>query len=336
MTTLTSMHKNVEFVSKMHSNRTLFKKQNSIFSPLVSDDERILFEASHKDHTSVWFYFLKLFFFSIVALSTIWALGQSPLPTITKTTFVPTISKNATSVEYAANSATIGVEQLNDLKPGDRVRVFNDAKDFFDATVVCVSGNYFTIEGLSQELFGTSIFVYGKEVDNFRTIDYDAVGMMNYSNLKKLSKLEEAQQQQITSLQNEVLDLKLTMKEMLLLMQEQNMQMGAIQATLTSQVAFNNNAEADARGTRFIPNVYRKASAVTYADKSATITIENLADIRPGDVIKIYNLNNQSIEITVAAVNGNCITIEQVPQEMFGENVFVYGKEVSDLRSVGL
>lgn len=336
MTTLTSMHKNMEFGSKMHSNRILFKKQNSIFSPLVSDDERILFEASHKDHSSVWFYFLKLFFFTIVALSTIWALGQSPLPTVTKTTFVPNISKNAISVEYAANSATIGVEQLNDLKPGDRVRVYNDAKEFYDATVVCIRGNYFTIEGLSQEVFGTSIFVYGKEVYNFKTIDYDAVGMMNYSNLKKLSKLEEAQQQQIASLQNEVVDLKLTMKEMLLIMQEQNIQMAAIQATLSSQVAFNNNAEADARGTRFIPNVYRKASAVTYAANSATITIENLDDIKPGDVIKIFNLNNQSYETTVAAVNGNCITIEQVPQELFGENVFVYGKEVSDLRSVGL
>jgi hypothetical protein len=343
MTTIFPPSRQRDFYTELNKDLNNLKESSIVFSPVILEEDEAQFNAVSKDKSVAVTYFLKHFFFALVFFSTIWSMGQENLPESStgKIAFIPNVSKNALSVQYAGTSATITMEKLDDIAPGDKLRLLGKNNESADLIVQCVRGNYFTVEGITLEKFGDHIYVYGKEVQNFKTVDYDAVTMMNFSSIRKLSKIEEAQQAEIIALKKEVAELHQTMNKMLVLLQEQHAQLATLQATASTATevitpAENLNGESSARGTRFIPNIYKKASSVSYDNDNAVITVEKLEDIKPGDKIKIYNERNESYETIVSTVNGNCFTIENIPHEMFGENVFVYGKEITELVSVGL
>jgi len=318
------------------------KQAEKYFAPAYLEEDRELFEEISKDKKVSVMYFLKHFTFTLIIFSTIWSMGQK-LPEKKQKAFMPNVCKNSVSVEYAGNSATITLDKLDDVKPGDRIRILdNDKKQPFEVEISSVRGNYFTVEGLSKAKYGDKVFVYGKEVNDFRTIDYDEVSMMNFSATKKLTKQVEDQKLQIVALQDEISNLNNTVNKLMKLVQDQNSMIAKLETGLNA-ITSNTSAKIGSVGTsaddgkqKFIPNVYQKAISVTYNNEDAVITLPKLDDIKPGDKIKLYNEKNESYETTVATVNGNCLTIENVSKEMFGNEVFVYGKLVTFYRSEGL
>lgn len=80
------------------------------------------------------------------------------------------------------------VELATDLKVGEKVRLFNGEEDAVHEVLEVRAGAFRT----AFEPKGSEVFVYGREVDDFRSVDYDAIAMLNVSATQELAKkLEE-------------------------------------------------------------------------------------------------------------------------------------------------
>ena len=66
--------------------------------------------------------------------------------------------------------------------------------------MVATTGNSVSLIGLDQSRFTDRVFVYGKEVNDFRVVDYDAISMLNVSATQELAKRSEAQAKEIEQL----------------------------------------------------------------------------------------------------------------------------------------
>ncbi len=58
------------------------------------------------------------------------------------------------------------------------------------------------------------MFVYGREVDDFHTVDYEAISMLNVSATQEQQRIIEAQQEEIEAQQTEIEALKTKVNEM--------------------------------------------------------------------------------------------------------------------------
>jgi len=101
----------------------------------------------------------------------------------------------------AAAQACGWVSLATDLKAGERVRLISERAE----------GVYEVLE-VAQEGFrtafapeGETVFVYGREVDDFRVIDYDAVSMLNVSATQQLKREKD---EEVRSLRAEVAGLR--------------------------------------------------------------------------------------------------------------------------------
>lgn len=80
------------------------------------------------------------------------------------------------------------VDLATDLKKGDRVRLISKIHDG-TYEVLEVTSNKFRTEFVSEE---DSVFVYGREVKDFRVVDYEALSMLNLSATQELARRMEA------------------------------------------------------------------------------------------------------------------------------------------------
>lgn len=86
-----------------------------------------------------------------------------------------------------------------DLKVGDKVRVIGmDAQT--ESTVAEVKDGAFRVADLPA---GDEVFVYGREVSDFRTVDYEAIAMLNVSATQELARQNMAQQKRIEELESQ-------------------------------------------------------------------------------------------------------------------------------------
>jgi hypothetical protein len=92
------------------------------------------------------------------------------------------------------------------LEIGDRVQLIFDSKEEL-ATVISVNEKVFQVDLVKSG----SVFVYGREVDDFRTVDYEAISMLNVSATQELLKRIEAlesENQKLTESNTELMGLK--------------------------------------------------------------------------------------------------------------------------------
>lgn len=81
------------------------------------------------------------------------------------------------------------VELKTDLKKGDRVKLIDEKNAEGIHEVIEVT------EGKFRTTFqpaGGKVFVYGREVKDFRTVDYEAISMLNVSATQELARKVEA------------------------------------------------------------------------------------------------------------------------------------------------
>ncbi len=88
------------------------------------------------------------------------------------------------------------IDLTNKLSNGDRVKLIFENKDII-SNVIYADKNSFKID---SDVSG-KVFVYGREVNDFRTVDYDAISMLNVSATQELHK-------RIKALENENKTLK--------------------------------------------------------------------------------------------------------------------------------
>lgn len=76
-----------------------------------------------------------------------------------------------------------------DLKPGERVKLLTDDSDKIYDVAEVKTGRFRTTERPK----GEKIFVYGREVKDFRAVDYDAISMLNVSATQELKREKDAE-----------------------------------------------------------------------------------------------------------------------------------------------
>jgi hypothetical protein len=125
--------------------------------------------------------------------------GVFPNAVSITTDVIPDIFKMATSKSGFVALST-------NLKVGDKIRLIFEQNEMI-AKVVQVNENGFFVDQLQEG----DVFVYGRQVEDFRTIDYEAIAMLNVSatqeSLKRIRELEK-QNKELKTTCNDLLLLK--------------------------------------------------------------------------------------------------------------------------------
>jgi hypothetical protein len=124
------------------------------------------------------------------------------------TEFVPDIFALCTATLYdaAARSLALTLGKEHGLKVGDKVRLHLDGsrQDLSVTSVTSPLG--FAVQGCEKK--PEKVFVYGKEVTDFRTVDYDRIFTTGIGAIKELDHKLKDESAEVTQLQNKVADLE--------------------------------------------------------------------------------------------------------------------------------
>lgn len=100
---------------------------------------------------------------------------------------------------------TVTVDSLNNLVVGEKVKLIGKSEYLLE--VIEREGTTFKVKGWPEK--GTKeIFVYGREVSDFRTVDYDQIFTLNVAATQELIKEVETLKSQIALLKSDNLQLK--------------------------------------------------------------------------------------------------------------------------------
>jgi Head domain of trimeric autotransporter adhesin/Chaperone of endosialidase len=101
---------------------------------------------------------------------------------------IPDIYALAESVVYDAQNKKLNVLLSKDygIKIGDKIELVHPEKGKIQAEVVEVSGKSFTVKNWDYPT--DKIFVFGREVNDFRSVDYEALSMLGISAIQALAK----------------------------------------------------------------------------------------------------------------------------------------------------
>lgn len=100
---------------------------------------------------------------------------------------VPDIYAKPSSVEVVGNEAIFSMESVHTLSAGDRVRIIQDGGEQKEYDVVRAEGNTFIVKEWNNKFNQPEkVFVYGKEVNDFRQVDYDKIHTLNVSATQEL------------------------------------------------------------------------------------------------------------------------------------------------------
>ncbi|MDY0089325.1 MAG: tail fiber domain-containing protein [Flavobacteriaceae bacterium] len=96
------------------------------------------------------------------------------------------------------------VNLKTDLQQGDKVKlIFENKEDLYEVKEVSENG-FKVVESLPFDENGRAVFVYGKEVNDFRTVDYDSLSMLNISATQELLKMLNKANEKIQDLETKV------------------------------------------------------------------------------------------------------------------------------------
>ena len=129
-----------------------------------------------------------------------------PLATSLTSDYVPNVYVVASKVTPKKNGTVrIELPKAHDFKEGDNIHLITKEEDLYVTVNSVLSKRSFTI---STEKTFDEVFVFGKKVDDFMTVDYEAISMLNVSATQELAKRVEDQEKRISELEKENSDLK--------------------------------------------------------------------------------------------------------------------------------
>jgi hypothetical protein len=104
---------------------------------------------------------------------------------------IPDIYALAEKVAYDSTKKELIVSMVKsyDLKIGDKIELVHPQKGKIRSTISAVNGNDFTVKDWYDK--ADKIFVFGREVDDFRVVDYEALSMLGISAIQALAKENE-------------------------------------------------------------------------------------------------------------------------------------------------
>lgn len=113
-----------------------------------------------------------------------------PQAIVKSTDVVPDIYKKALAKDG-------WIELKTDLKAGERVRLIAEKTEGIHEVLEVKDGAFRT----DFMPAGDNVFVYGREVNDFRTVDYDAISMLNVSATQELARQLDAEKAAVLALQ---------------------------------------------------------------------------------------------------------------------------------------
>ena len=111
---------------------------------------------------------------------------------------------------YSNKKIIFNNDITNKLSVNDKIKFVFDTNDFVNGYVECSiknieSPNVIILEDLRQDLpDNTKIYVYGKEIDDFHTIDYSQITALNISAIQELHKIIKQQSIDLERQSNEI------------------------------------------------------------------------------------------------------------------------------------
>jgi hypothetical protein len=124
-----------------------------------------------------------------------------PVAVNTSTQAIPNVFEQATRVLTANGQVTVTTAKPHELPAtGGRMRFYTKANQDVNVAVTVVDAH--TVRFASAEAY-TDLFVYGKYVDDFLSVDYDAIAMLNVSATQELARQVAELQQQNAALQSQ-------------------------------------------------------------------------------------------------------------------------------------
>lgn len=128
---------------------------------------------------------------------------------ITKTTgYIPDVYEFATKVEKTDEGFLVTMGKPVNCKAGDKIRFEIENKGTVEADIISVINDK-QFEVIAETDISTGeLFVYGLQVDDLRTVDYDAISMLNVSATQELARQLQEAKDRIEELQNQNQELK--------------------------------------------------------------------------------------------------------------------------------
>jgi hypothetical protein len=117
--------------------------------------------------------------------------------------WIPDIYQLATQTQYDAGKQTLTLQlsKNHELKVGDKVKLYTPESEEI-RLVTEVNGQSFTVGDWKKQ--EDKVFVYGREVNDFRVIDYDRLFTLGVSAIQELAKRNEALTQTVGELRAEL------------------------------------------------------------------------------------------------------------------------------------
>ena len=132
--------------------------------------------------------------------------------------YIPSIYDMAHSIAYdaAAHTLTVTTHKAHDFQAKDKIKLISLDKEHKVKVESIIDAHTFVVAHWENPV--DKLFVFGKRVDDFRTVDYDRLFMLGISSIQELSrkieKLEKenvllkAYKDEFTQMKNEVVELK--------------------------------------------------------------------------------------------------------------------------------
>ena len=102
---------------------------------------------------------------------------------------IPDILSKPAAIQMNGTEATLTMPTSHRLELGNRVRILQDGGTQMEYDVIGVKGNAFTVKDWNTAFTQPEkVFVYGKQVNDFRTVDYDKIHNLNVSATQELAR----------------------------------------------------------------------------------------------------------------------------------------------------
>ena len=120
-----------------------------------------------------------------------------------QTNWIPDIYQIAEKLEVndQQKTLTIFLKSITDLKVGDKIKLISPENEDIQREVVDVKDKCFTVGDWKEKT--DKIFVFGKQVNDFRVVDYDRLFTLGISAIQELVKREAKSQSEFENLKKQ-------------------------------------------------------------------------------------------------------------------------------------